>query len=260
VIVGDLTTNAMNSTGFTNLYRAAETTPTDCNRAIFAYEVAVNTTLPMGTYWIQSAAVGSAAFSGPWMPPVTAPGVAGGGNALQFFGGAWQAFTDGGSGNLLAIPFTCRGTVVPQDADLAITKTGNVAGSNIVWDITVTNNGPDDAIMVEVTDMLPAEVSYVSDTCGGADLPPWTWTIGNLADGASASCSITTVIVDASATSISNSATVTSGNNDPVTTNNGAAGSVDIGTVLDIPTLGFFGMLSLLLLLGGAGVLILKRS
>ncbi len=260
VIFGDLTTNAMTNTGFSGINRAAEDTPTDCNRNVFAIEVAVGTTLPAGDYWIQFAGVGNAAFSGPWMPPVTIPGQSTTGNALQFFGGAWQDFTDGGSFTNLGIPFTCSGNVVPQDADLSIVKSGEVVGSDVVWTIDVTNNGPDDAIDVVVTDMLPAEVSYVSDDCGGVNTPPWEWGIGSLANCATVSCNITTAIVDASATSISNDASVASGNNDPVTANNAGSGSVSVGTVLDIPTLGFFGMLSLLLLLGGAGVMILKRS
>src|SRR5690606_14623319 len=62
------------------------------------------------------------------------------------------------------------GTAVAS-ADLNITKTvsddtPNV-GDQITYTITVTNQGPNAATGVEVLDVLPAQVSYVSDDSGG---------------------------------------------------------------------------------------------
>ena len=66
------------------------------------------------------------------------------------------------------------GTIQNDDApsgDLAITKSAPSgtyrAGDHITYTITVTNNGPDTAQSVTVTDSLPAQVTFVS--CGATD-------------------------------------------------------------------------------------------
>jgi hypothetical protein len=82
VVWGDTVTNRLNRAGLTNIYRTTSAAPTNCDRRIQEIVANVNTTLPAGTYWIQFAATGSAA-SGPWCPPITIPGVAVTGNALQ---------------------------------------------------------------------------------------------------------------------------------------------------------------------------------
>jgi uncharacterized repeat protein (TIGR01451 family) len=57
---------------------------------------------------------------------------------------------------------------VATSADLAITKTDAVdpvvLGDNVVYTITVTNNGPSDAAGVDVTDALPGFTTFVSAT------------------------------------------------------------------------------------------------
>lgn len=90
--------------------------------------------------------------------------------------------------------------------DLVLTKTVNnpnpVLGSEVIYEIEVTNDGPNDATNVEVTDLLPTGVSYVSDTApGGTTYAPGTglWVIGNLANGATLTFTITGR-VDASGT------------------------------------------------------------
>jgi uncharacterized repeat protein (TIGR01451 family) len=105
------------------------------------------------------------------------------------------------------------------EADLEITKEDSAdpppAGEDLIYTITVENHGPSDALSVVVTDPLPAEVTYVSDDCGGTNTPPWTWNIGTLADGATVTCNITVSINPPPPASISNTATVTSGTTDP---------------------------------------------
>ena len=68
VVWGDSTTNVMVYTEWSNIYRASETSPTSTSRAIMKNTVAVGTTLPAGTYWLDWQSDGSAA-SGPWAPP-----------------------------------------------------------------------------------------------------------------------------------------------------------------------------------------------
>ncbi|MFN8258765.1 MAG: Ig-like domain-containing protein [Bacteroidales bacterium] len=113
---------------------------------------------------------------------------------------------------------------VPQ-ANLSITKnvsngTPNV-GSNVVFTLSVTNNGPSTAASVSVIDLLPSGYSYISDNGAGAYVPgTGIWTIGSLANGASATLDITAT-VNASG-SYANTASVSSPTADPVSANNSA--------------------------------------
>ncbi|MFN7940396.1 MAG: GEVED domain-containing protein [Thermoanaerobaculia bacterium] len=128
--------------------------------------------------------------------------------------------TDTNAGNNSA---TDTDTLTPQ-ADLQITKDDSAdpppAGENLVYTLTVHNFGPSDAAGVAVSDPLPAAVTYVSDTCGGTNTPPWSWTIGALASGATVSCDITVSINPAPPISISNTASVTATTPDLVAGNN----------------------------------------
>ena len=58
-----------------------------------------------------------------------------------------------------------RSTTVDGLADLSITKSATpnpvVAGQNVTYTVTVANAGPSDAAGVNVTDFLPAGVSFV---------------------------------------------------------------------------------------------------
>ncbi len=58
--------------------------------------------------------------------------------------------------------------LTPASADLRITKTASpspaTAGEQLFYTVTVTNDGPNDAPDVTVTDNLPDQVTYVTDT------------------------------------------------------------------------------------------------
>ncbi len=78
-----------------------------------------------------------------------------------------------------------------QRADLSITKTASPAspnvGQNLTYTLTVTNNGPNNATGVEVDDFPPLGTTYISDDGAGAYNPALgIWTVGALANGASA--------------------------------------------------------------------------
>ena len=108
-------------------------------------------------------------------------------------------------------------------ADLAITKTISPTklrkGDKAVYTIVLTNHGPQDATGVIVRDQLPSAVTYVSSTGGTYDSHTGAWTIGNLANGASATLKITVTIGRTGA--ISNTANVTAADQrDPVSSNN----------------------------------------
>jgi len=60
-------------------------------------------------------------------------------------------------------------TTVSASTDIAITKTGAAtatAGNNIVYTVTVTNNGPSTATGVSVADTTPANLTFVSNSGG----------------------------------------------------------------------------------------------
>ena len=84
-------------------------------------------------------------------------------------------------------------------ADLALTKVASTTtpllGSNVVFTLTVTNNGPDAASGVVVTDLLPGNLTYVSDTGGGAyDPNTGLWTVGAVPATESAFLQITATV------------------------------------------------------------------
>ncbi len=105
---------------------------------------------------------------------------------------------------------------------MTVTKTVNNAtpnvGSNVIFTITATNNGPSTATGVSVTDSLPAGYTLVSTTRTAGTWAGSTWNIGNLANGASAILTITAKVNAAG--SYGNTATITGAQVDPVMGNN----------------------------------------
>lgn len=127
------------------------------------------------------------------------------------------------------LPATGTVSRTPLDADLSITKSAVFDDVNVIFTLTVANAGPDEAWDVVVTDFLPAGLDYVSDDCGGSNVPPWTWNIGILPVDAEASCNITTL--PAFEGTFTNTATVTSFAQDPVPDND----TDEVMVVVDFP-------------------------
>ena len=69
---------------------------------------------------------------------------------------------------------TASTTLTPQQSDLALSKSvSNAApnvGDTITYTVTLRNNGPDAATGVQVTDLLPTGVTFVSDDAQPGDL------------------------------------------------------------------------------------------
>ncbi len=133
------------------------------------------------------------------------------------------------------------------ETDVSIVKTGPTAvnaGNQLTYQITVTNDGPDAAAGVVVTDQLPVGVSFDSGDVGGnTNLVSFdtgtrtvTATVGPLANAAN---SVITIIVDVATDAVSpltNSATVTvDPNTDPNLTNNMSSSvSTDVNREVDV--------------------------
>ena len=129
-------------------------------------------------------------------------------------------------------------TTVEPSADLEIIKivnnTGPKYGENIIWTITVTNNGPDIAVNTIAHDIIPEGLIYISSEGEGSyDNDTGIWTIGDLAKGESAVLNITT-FVNVTKEIITNYVNVTSDTPDPDETNNEDNDSVDVGHEADL--------------------------
>ena len=148
--------------------------------------------------------------------------------------------------------------IVPQIADLAVTKTANKdivrAGGDIVYSLNVTNNGPLDATNVVLTDTLPAGTTYVSSNPGD----PTCTVNGNqvtcsfdiLTVGQSEQIEIVVVTDSGLEATIINNATASSDIDDPVTENSTATVDTNVTTSENIPSLSEWG------LIGMAGLMI----
>jgi uncharacterized repeat protein (TIGR01451 family) len=92
---------------------------------------------------------------------------------------------------------TANASFTVQSADLTITNTVDNAApnqqGNINYTINLTNDGPADATGVVVYDALPQGVTYVSSSTnqGSYDSKSGNWTVGNVANGASAKLTVT---------------------------------------------------------------------
>ncbi|MCE9524915.1 MAG: DUF11 domain-containing protein [Planctomycetales bacterium] len=87
--------------------------------------------------------------------------------------------------------------VTPNATDLSVTKTVNSSspqfGANVTYTINVTNNGPLAATGVQLSDQLPAGVTFISSTPSGSttyNSATGIWNVGSLASGASATLTI----------------------------------------------------------------------
>jgi len=123
-------------------------------------------------------------------------------------------------------------TLIGQQADLSITKSVNSAapniGTNITYTIRVTNGGPSSATGVVISDLLPAGLTYVSNTASQGTYTSGTglWSVDTLANGTSATLTIVATVTQAG--TITNTATVSAANQpDPDNSNNTA--SVSLG-------------------------------
>ncbi len=90
--------------------------------------------------------------------------------------------------------------IVATASDIAITKTVSDAnpavGTNVTFTVTAHNNGPDDTTALQVTDLLPSGLTFVSATASQGTYLSGTgvWDIGVLTNGSSATLHITATV------------------------------------------------------------------
>jgi uncharacterized repeat protein (TIGR01451 family) len=89
---------------------------------------------------------------------------------------------------------------VTSQADISIAKVASSArvnvGSPVTFTITAGNNGPSDATGVQVTDVLPAVLTYTSAAASQGTYQSGTgvWSVGTLTNGAVATLTITATV------------------------------------------------------------------
>ena len=152
--------------------------------------------------------------------------------------------TDPNSGN----SSSTATTTVATSADLQISKTDSpdpvTAGSNITYQITITNNGPSNAASASFSDPLPAGTTFVSLSTTGS------WSCGTPAVGANGTVTCTNpsfpttvdfftlvVAVDpsvAAGTVLSNIATMSSATTDPNSGNSSATATTTVAASADL--------------------------
>ena len=149
--------------------------------------------------------------------------------------GGW--YNPGGLGNRVSDQvnyFPWTGSIT--QTDLSITQTDFpdpvTVGGNLTYTINVTNNEPNPATGVTVTDSLPVGVTWVSavpsqGSCNGSGLV--TCNLDTLASGASAT--ITIVVIPNSQGMMTNTSTVTSNEVDPYTGNNTASATTTVNPI-----------------------------
>jgi len=117
-------------------------------------------------------------------------------------------------------------TTLTQSADLSVTKTATplIAGTDVTYTITVTNNGPSDATSVALFDTLPPPLTFQSITAPGWSCVVANCTRATLAPGSSVITLVGHIPPSTPpGTVIANTATVTSSTFDPATPNSATA-------------------------------------
>lgn len=136
---------------------------------------------------------------------------------------------------------TASGSIVGADADLAVTigpasaaAAPLVEGGDFSYTITVTNNGPNSATDVVLSDALDSDTQFISAQFGGNGTGTVTQSggvltvdLGTIAAGASVTLTVTDAALEDA--TLTNSATVTTSSNDTDASNNSASVSISAG-------------------------------
>ncbi len=138
-------------------------------------------------------------------------------------------------------------TVTVVEADLEILKTSSETeveqGQSFVYTLTVTNNGPTTSESVEITDVIPSNLTIVGSNPSIGAWNASTWTIGDMVDGASATLTLAVETSSSFTGTIVNTATASSSTFDPDLNNNTDDVSVliteTIPVVNNFPATGF---------------------
>ncbi|MDD4965466.1 IPTL-CTERM sorting domain-containing protein [Halothiobacillus sp.] len=154
-----------------------------------------------------------------------------------------------------------------SNADLAVTKTLTdpsngvlIPGNNAVYELSVTNNGPDSSQSAQVTDTLPAGLTFVSAPGCIFNNGTVSCDLGTLANGATQTFTVTTTVNKPynGVTPLINEADVDAPG-DPVPGNNKSTVNTPVIVPHDVPVLSNLAMILLAALMGVVGVFVYRR-
>jgi uncharacterized repeat protein (TIGR01451 family) len=118
----------------------------------------------------------------------------------------------------------------PASADLSLTKTVNNStpniGARVVFTITLNNTGPDSATGVQVKDLLPAGLTFVSSVPSQGTYTSGTgiWNVGTVGVGSPSATLTITATVATTGAKLNTAEVTVSGTPDPDSTPNDGAG------------------------------------
>ncbi len=131
-------------------------------------------------------------------------------------------------------------TTVNNDADLAVSVSGPssvIAGSDLTYALTLTNNGPQSAVSVQLQDALPAGETFVSQNQVSGPSLTLTQSNGTVNDGIASLPSGASATIDlvaqvgagvAGNTTLSDTATVSASSYDPNSANNSSTAQTTV--------------------------------
>ncbi len=112
--------------------------------------------------------------------------------------------------------------IVPPNADIQVNQTQTTNNKTVTYTITTTNNGPDNATGVQITDQLPKGLTYTTSnpSTGTYNSTTGIWNIGPIPNGTTQTLTITATITGTG--TIINTASVTAEDQDDWNYNNNA--------------------------------------
>jgi hypothetical protein len=152
VVFGDMATNRLANSVWSNIYRVLDTSLTNTQRPVMANTANIGVTLPAGTYWIDWRLGGTGA-SGPFAPPITILGQTSTGNAMQRSPtGTWTNLVDVGPQGM---PFILE-AFTPVAAALAVDAPGNgvLQPNEVAVVVAPSWRNPEAVAMPNVTGIL----------------------------------------------------------------------------------------------------------
>lgn len=177
IVWGDLSTNRLITSTFTNIQRDADSNNCTNTRFIFANVASAGLTLPPGTYWLDWITDGSASYTGPWAPPITILGQTTTGNALQYLGSSstWHPALDTSTGTQQGMPFIVEGVMQePVQVEVTFDITVTAACGDMIINEGIVGNGANFVPFAAVTQVtgdcdiavtpLALEATLLADT------------------------------------------------------------------------------------------------
>ena len=129
-------------------------------------------------------------------------------------------------------------TALDIKADVAISKSAlgsGVPGQPLTYTLVYTNNGPQAAVNVVITDQLPVTLTSPSYQSSATITPTgafaYAWNVGTLDVGQGGTITVSGIVSNVRASTFGNTATITGTNPDPSASNNSSSTNVSVPNI-----------------------------